>query len=299
MHMVHVLENNLRKGGVIMEGNTNLSKALAEVQGAVKAAYKSGENTYDKYPYAKLEDYIDAVKEPCSKSGVWYTFDETEPKDLPNRTMSSNKTEYVVRMHVIMTIGHVSGETMQLNGWGEGQDRGDKAMYKAITGAKKYLMANAFAIPTTDDPEQDSHGDEQPAKKQQAPEKQRAAEPPKSAPAKPKPSNVALPAGKSERFREIDGQKCINDDYQKKNKLITGVQIRSLKATRDSADAAGAYTKDEHYAFCLRAYFGPHKVTTDKSMYLADIRSEWYDEITMVSKDNPEIVTATGDDATA
>jgi len=36
---------------------------------------------------------------------------------------------------------------------GQGADKGDKGVYKAITGAKKYFIANLFLIPTDDDPE--------------------------------------------------------------------------------------------------------------------------------------------------
>src|SRR5574340_328981 len=43
---------------------------------------------------------------------------------------------------------------------GEGQDRGDKATYKAMTGATKYALLKLFLIPTGDDPEKDE--DEQP-----------------------------------------------------------------------------------------------------------------------------------------
>lgn len=36
---------------------------------------------------------------------------------------------------------------------GEGMDTGDKAIYKAITGAQKYVLMKTFLIPTGDDPE--------------------------------------------------------------------------------------------------------------------------------------------------
>ena len=39
---------------------------------------------------------------------------------------------------------------------GEGMDKGDKAGYKAYTGALKYYLANTFMVATGDDPEKDS-----------------------------------------------------------------------------------------------------------------------------------------------
>ena len=39
---------------------------------------------------------------------------------------------------------------------GEALDKGDKAGYKAYTGALKYYLANTFLVATGDDPEKDS-----------------------------------------------------------------------------------------------------------------------------------------------
>lgn len=39
---------------------------------------------------------------------------------------------------------------------GEGIDKGDKAGYKAYTGALKYYLANTFMVATGDDPEKES-----------------------------------------------------------------------------------------------------------------------------------------------
>ena len=39
---------------------------------------------------------------------------------------------------------------------GEGIDKGDKAGYKAYTGALKYFLANTFMVATGDDPEKES-----------------------------------------------------------------------------------------------------------------------------------------------
>jgi hypothetical protein len=56
---------------------------------------------------------------------------------------------------VAVRILHESGEWVEASAWGEGQDRGDKAVYKAITGARKYGVASALGLATTDDPEDD------------------------------------------------------------------------------------------------------------------------------------------------
>ena len=46
--------------------------------------------------------------------------------------------------------------TLDFQSIGTGADSGDKAPYKATTGAIKYALLTAFLIPTGDDPENDS-----------------------------------------------------------------------------------------------------------------------------------------------
>lgn len=48
-----------------------------------------------------------------------------------------------------------SGEELTGEFMGSGEDKGDKALYKAITGAIKYILTSSFLIPTGDDPEKD------------------------------------------------------------------------------------------------------------------------------------------------
>ena len=46
-----------------------------------------------------------------------------------------------------------TGESEESVFMGEGVDSGDKAIYKAYTGAIKYFLATTFTVPTGDDPE--------------------------------------------------------------------------------------------------------------------------------------------------
>ena len=72
-------------------------------------------------------------------------------------TNQKGNTEYIATVKVKFTfIDGDSGEELSIHSVGEGQDAGDKAVYKAITGAQKYALMKAFMIPTGDDPEQDS-----------------------------------------------------------------------------------------------------------------------------------------------
>jgi hypothetical protein len=48
-----------------------------------------------------------------------------------------------------------SDEILSVPSYGEGRDSGDKAPYKALTGALKYALIQTFLIATGDDPEEE------------------------------------------------------------------------------------------------------------------------------------------------
>ena len=50
-------------------------------------------------------------------------------------------------------IDSESGQELSGSAVGQGTDKGDKGVYKAITGAIKYIYMKSFNIPTGDDPE--------------------------------------------------------------------------------------------------------------------------------------------------
>ena len=133
-----------------------IHKALSAVQAKCKPAGKSGKNDFDHYSYAMLQDYIEVVREPMSENGLSVTYSVTKLERLTDRQTSKGGVERVVQVEITATLRHESGECLDFVSYGEGQDRSDKAIYKAITGCKKYLLANIFNIPTTDDPEGDS-----------------------------------------------------------------------------------------------------------------------------------------------
>ncbi len=136
---------------------TALAPALAKAQAEARAAFKSGDNKFHRYTYAKYEDIAAACKPVMTDNGlaVLFTADELVPLDDRMVGQNNDKAEHAVRIKVSARLLHASGEWMESSAWGEGQDAADKAPYKAMTGAKKYLLAGLFAIPTTDDPEAD------------------------------------------------------------------------------------------------------------------------------------------------
>lgn len=132
-----------------------VNEALVKVQRTMAKVAKSGENKFDNYKYATLEDYINATHKALNDNGFALTSSVDELLVGEPRTTARGGTEYVTRVKMSFTLHHVSGGAITTTAWGEGQDRADKGCYKAITGARKYGLAALLNLATSDDPEGD------------------------------------------------------------------------------------------------------------------------------------------------
>jgi hypothetical protein len=135
------------------ESLANIAPALAKAQAEAGRVAKSGTNTFDKYSYANLEDYTAAIKPILSKHGLSLLVSVDAVLNMDDRTTRSGGTEHAVQVTLSARLIHDSGEWIGLYAAGQGQDRADKSLYKAITGARKYLAAMVLNLATTDDPE--------------------------------------------------------------------------------------------------------------------------------------------------
>lgn len=249
------------KGFECAKGEGKIYRALAAVQARVKAAGKSGSNEYDHYSYAMLNDYCEVIRIPMAENGLALSVDIEKVDRLAPRKTARGGEEQVVIVMVKGILMHESGESISFTGYGEGQDRSDKAIYKAITGAKKYLIANIFNVPTADDPEKDSDAErdqgrqrapaaprQQPPPQQQRPPQQPPAQqqrlpqqtPPQQQqqrpPAQMPPVQTPPPAAKNDEPRIPDD--CINaQQYDNITSALVANKIASknwrawLKAT--------------------------------------------------------------------
>lgn len=148
-----------------------LNKVLAEVE-QVK---KRGRNNFHNYDYVMEADLTDAIRPLMAKHGLSMTFGTGELRELASG---------VLAVQCKITLGDVDGNEMIVEMWGTGQDKGDKALYKAYTGAVKYFLYKTFMISTNDDPEKDG---------EKAAGKPPAAPPP----VKPAPTKTPAPAAAS------------------------------------------------------------------------------------------------------
>ena len=126
-----------------------LRKALKE-----KGVLKKGErNAFDKYNYFSEAQYKALFTELFSAHGLELKFTELEYQTFDGPEKQANGRMPRLQF-TLMDIDTGFGEDTVITG--EGIDKGDKAGYKAYTGALKYYLANTFMVATGDDPEKDS-----------------------------------------------------------------------------------------------------------------------------------------------
>lgn len=114
---------------------------------------KTGYNSFHKYYYRTHEDIVNKLRPALAKEGL--VLFATEKKLLSNSPG-----------HVIIEVRYTVSDGkdfIHFIGLGEGIDisregkPGDKAMYKAQTGALKYALNDLFLIASSDDPENDEN----------------------------------------------------------------------------------------------------------------------------------------------
>jgi hypothetical protein len=96
----------------------------------------------------------DKVREQLSKLSVSMTPTQIDVIS-EGLTPSGKQALLTLRFTWTLTDGE-TGETLSFQSIGTGADSGDKAAYKAATGALKYALLTGFLIPTGDDPEVDA-----------------------------------------------------------------------------------------------------------------------------------------------
>lgn len=147
-----------------MTANTpakSLVSKLVEAMSAIGGIAKKGRNDHHEYEYLRATDVAKVVRKELFKRGILLTSDEKEVSDK-QITSYSGKVFTYVRLKVEYTLRDAaSTETIVGCGFGDAMDSGDKAIYKAKTGALKYFLRSIGIIPDEkDDPEFDAEVDE-------------------------------------------------------------------------------------------------------------------------------------------
>lgn len=128
-----------------------IRKQLAE-KGVLK---RGGKNDSQHYSYFSEAQYKELFTKLFSESGIELIVSEADVCDVA----CNNKIRRVKLEITLVNIDNPQDkETVYSSG--EGMDGGDKAIYKAKTGALKYFLANEFMVATGDDPEADNPEEE-------------------------------------------------------------------------------------------------------------------------------------------
>lgn len=135
--------------------SAKIAAALHAVMSKVTYVQKQGENKFHGYRYASEADLLEKLRPAMVEEGLMLipSIDSVSEIDQHGNTMVT----------INYTLIHKSGEIWPhpIRAAGCGGDRnkngvGDKGLYKAMTGANKYLLFKLFQIETGDDPENDA-----------------------------------------------------------------------------------------------------------------------------------------------
>jgi hypothetical protein len=150
--------------------SAKITAALHAVMQDVPYVQKTGVNQFHKYRYAGEADLLEKLRPALLRHGLLL---------IPSAEMVTPADPHGnVTVHVEYTLAHKDGDVWpeKIGAIGCGNDRsrdgkiGDKGLYKALTGANKYLLFKLFQIETGDDPETDEHHDAEAAKPPQKPQ---------------------------------------------------------------------------------------------------------------------------------
>lgn len=144
----------------------SLVRKLAEVMGEVERIAKNGKNNFHNYDYATESDITAAVRKHMAERHLML-FPSVKKTEWEKVVSAKGGEKKICTLTVEFTVEDGdSGETRRFEIMGQGEDTGDKATYKAMTGAEKYALLKLFMIPTGDDPEKDSEHSYKPGKEQ-------------------------------------------------------------------------------------------------------------------------------------
>lgn len=122
-------------------------KAISAVLSDVGAVGKDGQNTFDKYKYRSIDAVMNAMHPAMAKHGVFVTPEVLEQSREERSSKNGGVLIYSITK-VKYTFYTADGSSVTATVIGEGMDKGDKSMNKAMSAAFKYALFQVFCIPT-------------------------------------------------------------------------------------------------------------------------------------------------------
>lgn len=134
----------------LLQQKKNALRADLAQRGILK---REGNNTFDRYKYFSEAQYKALFTDLLSSHSLELRSTVSDYSMVEGTEKQSNGRQVTMEFELIDTeTGYSETSTFV----GEGFDKGDKAGYKAMTGALKYYLACTFLVATGDDPETES-----------------------------------------------------------------------------------------------------------------------------------------------
>lgn len=149
-------------GGQGVTQSSSIYAKLAAAISDVERIGKDGTNSHFKYKYTSAEQVYRVIRGPLLKHGLVVIPEATGYEANVDENSGIALGTVRLRLRIIDTE---TGEQIESQWYGEGQDKGDKAVYKAVTGGMKTWLKHLFLLPADDDPEADASTDKAPARK--------------------------------------------------------------------------------------------------------------------------------------
>lgn len=123
---------------------------LVDVMGEIGRVEKRGYNSFHKYSYVTESDLTDVLREKLASRGVII---------IPSLQSVQHDDTLTTASMTFTLVDSETGEREAVPWAGCGDDKGDKGLYKAYTGALKYFLMKLFLVSQGDDPEGDTATD--------------------------------------------------------------------------------------------------------------------------------------------
>jgi hypothetical protein len=123
-------------------------KKMAAVQKLIRDVPKSGRNPKQGYSFRTIDDVVATVKAAMDKVGL-----TVSPTDMQLLNFKEEVGDRKTTVRVLIKATYAfcdpdDGSYFPIAALGEGVDYGgDKATYKAMTGAQKYALTQALTLP--------------------------------------------------------------------------------------------------------------------------------------------------------
>lgn len=142
------------------ETNHTILERMVAVMNDVGVIGKERTNTFDRYQFRGIDDVYNALQPVLVKHGVVII-----PKLLEMERHDFTTTKGTPQQLVVVRVSYLftavsDGSSVEVIAPGEGADRGDKAVNKAMSSAYKNAMFQALCIPTDEKKDSESESPE-------------------------------------------------------------------------------------------------------------------------------------------